>query len=67
MHALSLYFAVLDTNNSLVKMQIFELMSGLCLYSEEGYSLALEALSHYKVGSTPAGIYVGIDRRSVGW
>lgn len=44
-----LCFAVLDTNNSLVKMQIFELLSGLCLYSEEGYSLALEALSHYKV------------------
>ena len=39
----------MDTNNSLVKMQIFELLSGLCLYSEEGYQLALEALSHYKV------------------
>ena len=41
--------AVLDTNNSLVKMQIFELLSGLCLYSEEGYQLALEALANYKV------------------
>lgn len=40
---------MLDTKNSLVKMQIFELLSGVCLYSEEGYSLALEALAHYKV------------------
>ena len=41
--------AVLDTNNSLVKMQVFELLSGLCLYSEEGYKKALDALEHYKV------------------
>lgn len=34
-----------------MKMQIFELMSGLCLYSEEGYHLALEALADYKVRS----------------
>ena len=42
---------MLDTNNSLVKIQIFELLSGLCLYSEEGYQLALEALTDYKVST----------------
>ena len=41
--------AALDTNNSLVKMQIFELLAGLCLYSEEGNHLAMEALADYKV------------------
>lgn len=40
---------VLDTNNGLVKMQIFELLSGLCLYSDQGYHLALDALADYKV------------------
>ena len=42
-------FAVLDTNNVLVKMQIFELLSGLCIYSESGYSIAMDALADYKV------------------
>ena len=41
--------AVLDTNNVLVKMQIFELLSGLCMYSEGGYSVALDALADYRV------------------
>ncbi len=40
---------VLDTNNVLVKMQIFELLSGLCIYSDGGYSIALDALQDYKV------------------
>ncbi len=40
---------VLDTNNGLVKTQIFELLSALCLYSEEGYKIALDALEDYKV------------------
>lgn len=48
-HIQNLFLAVLDTNNSLVKMQIFELLSGLSIYSEEGYHLALEALADYKV------------------
>ncbi len=42
---------VLDTNNGLVKTQIFELLSALCLYSDEGYKLALDALDDYKVKS----------------
>ena len=40
---------VLDTNNGLVKTQVFELLSALCLYSEDGYQLALDALDDYKV------------------
>lgn len=39
----------LDSNNRLVKIQVFELLSALSLYSEEGHSLALDALEHYKV------------------
>lgn len=45
---MSMHYAALDTNNSLVKMQIFELLSALCLYSEDGNKLALEALGDYK-------------------
>ena len=41
--------AVLDTNNALVKIQVFELLSALCVYSPHGHQLALEALKHYKV------------------
>lgn len=41
--------AALDTNNSTVKKQVFELLSALCAYNAEGYSKAIEALEHYKV------------------
>lgn len=44
-----LVHTVLDTNNGLVKTQVFELLSALCLYSEDGYQLALDALDDYKV------------------
>ena len=40
----------LDTSNVMVKRQVFELLSALCVYSEEGHQLALEALENYKVG-----------------
>ena len=40
---------VLDTNNALVKIQVFELLSALCVYSPHGHQLALDALKHYKV------------------
>jgi len=49
------YSSVLDTNNVLVKMQIFELLSGLCTYSDGGYNIALDALQDYKVRNTTAG------------
>jgi hypothetical protein len=38
----------LDSANKLVKVQVFELLSALCLYSEEGHTLALDALNNYK-------------------
>ena len=41
--------AVLDTNNGLVKTQVLELLSALCVYNEDGYQLALDALEDYKV------------------
>lgn len=40
---------VLDTNCAPVKIQVFELMSALCCYSEKGYKLSLDALEDYKV------------------
>ncbi len=40
---------VLDTNNGLVKTQVLELLSALCLYSAPGYQLAMDALDNYKV------------------
>ena len=49
--------AVLDTNNGLVKTQVFELLSALCVYAEEGYKLALDALEDYKV-RPPSGPHV---------
>lgn len=39
----------LDTNNSTVKKQIFELLSALCAYSADGHARALETIEHYKV------------------
>ena len=45
--------AVLDTNNGLVKTQIFELLSALCVYAEEGYKLAVDSLEDYKVLRKP--------------
>ena len=52
-HALttSIYFvfSALDTENESVKKQVFEILSALCVYSEEGYARALAVLEHYKV------------------
>jgi len=42
-------FVALDTTNTVVKKQIIELLSALCVYSTEGYERALSALEHYKV------------------
>lgn len=47
-----LFVAALDTNNVVVKKQVFELLSALCVYNAEGYDRALDALEHYKVSST---------------
>lgn len=47
----SVFFIVLalDTNNVMLKKQVFELLSALCVYSELGYKMAIDALTHYKV------------------
>ncbi|XP_052385846.1 inverted formin-2 isoform X2 [Carassius gibelio] len=38
----------LDTSNTMVKKQVFELLAALCMFSSEGHRLALDALDHYK-------------------
>ncbi|XP_041357353.1 inverted formin-2-like isoform X2 [Gigantopelta aegis] len=38
----------LDTSNAMVKKQVIELLSALCVYSPEGYRLALDALETFK-------------------
>ncbi|CAH1267428.1 INF2 [Branchiostoma lanceolatum] len=39
----------LDTENTMVKKQVFELLSAICVYSLEGYELAIDALENYKL------------------
>ncbi|KAG7461247.1 hypothetical protein MATL_G00208030 [Megalops atlanticus] len=38
----------LDTSNVMVKKQVFDLLAALSMFSTDGYSLALDALEHYK-------------------
>ncbi|XP_016377846.1 inverted formin-2 [Sinocyclocheilus rhinocerous] len=38
----------LDTSNTMVKKQVFELLAALSMFSSEGHRLALDALDHYK-------------------
>ncbi|XP_039518877.1 inverted formin-2 isoform X3 [Pimephales promelas] len=38
----------LDTSNTMVKKQVFELLAALSMFSSEGHTLALDALDHYK-------------------
>ncbi|XP_035280210.1 inverted formin-2 [Anguilla anguilla] len=38
----------LDTSNTMVKKQVFELLAALSMFSAKGYNLALDALEHYK-------------------
>ncbi|XP_043647326.1 formin-J [Drosophila teissieri] len=40
--------AALDTQNTTVKKQVFELLSALCAYSPDGYARAIETLEFYK-------------------
>lgn len=42
-------FAALDTKNVMVKMQVFDLLAAISVYSKTGYVLALDALHSYKV------------------
>ena len=43
-----LFIPALDTTNSQVKKQVFELLSALCVYSSEGYDRAIQALERHK-------------------
>ncbi|XP_044021482.1 inverted formin-2 isoform X2 [Siniperca chuatsi] len=38
----------LDTSNTMVKKQVFELLAALSMFSTDGHCLALDALDHYK-------------------
>lgn len=40
--------AALDTSNTMVKKQLFELLAALSVFSTEGHRLSLDALDHYK-------------------
>uniref|UniRef100_A0A8C2DVW1 Inverted formin, FH2 and WH2 domain containing n=1 Tax=Cyprinus carpio TaxID=7962 RepID=A0A8C2DVW1_CYPCA len=42
----------LDTSNTMVKKQVFELLAALSMFSSEGHRLALDALDHYKTVKT---------------
>uniref|UniRef100_T1IIN0 FH2 domain-containing protein n=1 Tax=Strigamia maritima TaxID=126957 RepID=T1IIN0_STRMM len=39
----------LDTRNMAVKKQVFELLSALCIYSDKGHQLVIDALHRYKI------------------
>uniref|UniRef100_A0A3B4U6A0 Inverted formin, FH2 and WH2 domain containing n=1 Tax=Seriola dumerili TaxID=41447 RepID=A0A3B4U6A0_SERDU len=39
----------LDTSNTMVKKQVFELLAALSMFSTDGHCLALDALDHYKM------------------
>uniref|UniRef100_A0AAY5L003 Inverted formin, FH2 and WH2 domain containing n=1 Tax=Esox lucius TaxID=8010 RepID=A0AAY5L003_ESOLU len=38
----------LDTSNTMVKMQVFELLAALSMFNQQGHHLALDALEYYK-------------------
>ncbi|XP_060938335.1 inverted formin-2 isoform X2 [Limanda limanda] len=42
----------LDTSNTMVKKQVFELLAALSMFSADGHRLALDALDHYKAVKT---------------
>ncbi|XP_062608968.1 inverted formin-2-like, partial [Saccostrea cucullata] len=42
------FATALENKNLMVKMQIFELLSALCVYSKEGFYLTLDALETYR-------------------
>ena len=43
------HYIELNSNNTLMKMQVYQLLSALSMYSSEGYQVANTALLHYKV------------------
>lgn len=58
--------AALDTSNTMVKKQLFELLAALSVFSTEGHRLSLDALDHYKASSAKArnicsALFVGLN------
>ena len=52
------FSCMLDTGNMMVKNQLIQLWSGICLYSPRGYELALESLDAYKAAKSQRYRYV---------
>ena len=52
--------AALDTTNVMVKKQVIELLSALCVYSPEGHRLALDALETFKVSGQSSSPILGV-------
>lgn len=47
--SLEFHLIALDTDCVALKQDVFELLSALCLLSDKGYNLCLDALELYKV------------------
>lgn len=43
------FCSALESKNFVVKKQVFELLSALCVYSTDGYARTLEAIDYYQV------------------
>lgn len=43
------FYIELSCNVPLIKMHIFEMLSAISIYSDEGHNAVLGALRHYKV------------------
>jgi len=41
--------SALDTSNVMVKKQVFDLLSALCVSSDEGFAVCIDAINNYKV------------------
>ena len=39
----------LTSDSAMMKIEVFELLSAVCMYSDKGHQLMTEALTHYKV------------------
>ncbi|CAB1330835.1 unnamed protein product, partial [Coregonus sp. 'balchen'] len=47
----------LDTSNTMVKKQVFELLAALSMFSSDGYRQALDALDHYKASGVKTQLF----------
>jgi len=44
-----LIYIALDTSNTMVKKQVFDLLCALCMSSEQGFNVCVEAINNQKV------------------